>query len=82
MTALEPKITPTTMFANMLKLAKDYFEATTSRFDNIQHWLNLYQNKDEPVSSFMERVAVTGKRIQIVSVTEEECIMHRYHQSL
>ena len=82
MTALELKITPTMTFAQMLRLAKYYFEATTSRFDNIQHWLNLSRNKDEPVSSFIERVAATAKRIQVASVTEEEWIMHRYHQSL
>ena len=68
MNVLKPKITNTTTFAQMLKLAKEYFDNTTSRFNCIQQWLNLKQDKDEPVSSYMERLTELAKKIEIKSL--------------
>ena len=65
-------------FSQMLKLARDYYDSTMSRFDNIQHWLNMTKAKDEPVSTFMEKVSVTAKRLKVGTLSEEEWIIHRY----
>ena len=78
-TALEPRIMGTTTFKDMLRMAKENFENTTSRFDNIQNWLNMSKPKDELVSTFMEKVMITAKWIKVSTVSEEEWIFHRFH---
>ena len=45
MNAIESHIKVITTFTEMLKLAKEYFNKTTSGFDSIQQWLNLRQDK-------------------------------------
>ena len=82
MNALQLKISNTTTFAQMLELGKEYIDATNSRFDYIQPWLNHKQDKDEPVSSFMEHLTELAKKIEIDRVTSNKWMFHLLHQTL
>ena len=81
-TAIEPKIMATSTFKDLLRMAKEHFESTTRCFDNIQNWLCMSKRKDEPVSTFMEKIRVTAVRIKVANITEDEWIIHQFHQSL
>ena len=54
--AVEPQIKATVTFIEMLKLSRDYFNNTMSHLYSIQQQLNLWQDKEEPVSSWMEQL--------------------------
>lgn len=66
----------------MLRLAQAYFNRTTSRFDNMQQWLNLRQDKEEPLSSWMERKGLLAKIIDIDTISGDEWVIHRIHMNL
>ena len=82
MNAMQPKITNTTTFTQMLKLTKEYCKTTTSIFNCIQQWLNLKQDKDQPVSSYMECLTELAMKTEIDKVSGEEWIVHRLHQTI
>merc|ERR1712059_26009 len=82
MGALEPRITNTTTFKDLLRLARENFELITSRFDNIQSWLSMSKLKDEPESTFMERVCATAQRLKVGNVSEDQWVVHHYHRNL
>ena len=76
--ALEPRITPMMTFTQMLRLTHENYQ-TTSRFNNIQQWLKKAKPKDEPVSTCMEKINVTAKRLKIGNLSEDEWIIHHFH---
>ena len=80
--ALEPRMTNTTTFKDLLRLAKENFNTITSHFDNIQCWLSMTRLKDEPELTYMERVRVSGKRMKVGNVSEDQWIVHHFHKNL
>ena len=69
MNAIELQIKVTTTFADMLKLVKEYFYKTISHFDSIQQWLNLRQDKEEPVNLWTEWPTELAKMTAIDTIT-------------
>ena len=63
-------------------MTRENFELITSRFDNIQSWLSMSKLKDEPESTYMERVHVTAQRLKVGNVSEDQWVVHHYHRNL